>query len=53
MEAIFYLIDQKYETGQSVPVTGGQAMLSCRMRAERALECGGTTPLWTVPTGAE
>jgi sorbitol-6-phosphate 2-dehydrogenase len=27
MKAIFYLIDQKYETGQAVPVTGGQVML--------------------------
>jgi rhamnose utilization protein RhaD (predicted bifunctional aldolase and dehydrogenase)/NAD(P)-dependent dehydrogenase (short-subunit alcohol dehydrogenase family) len=28
MKAIFYLIDQQYETGQAVPVTGGQVMLS-------------------------
>ncbi len=28
MRAVFYLIDQKYETGQAVPVTGGQVMLS-------------------------
>ncbi len=28
MKAIFYLIEQKYETGQAVPVTGGQVMLS-------------------------
>lgn len=28
MRAIYYLIDQKYETGQAVPVTGGQVMLS-------------------------
>ena len=28
MKAIYYLIDQKYETGQAVPVTGGQFMLS-------------------------
>ncbi len=28
MKAVFYLIDQKYETGQAVPVTGGQVMLS-------------------------
>jgi len=28
MKAIYYLIDQKYETGQAVPVTGGQVMLS-------------------------
>ena len=27
-KAIFYLIEQKYETGQAVPVTGGQVMLS-------------------------
>ncbi|MCL2837401.1 MAG: SDR family NAD(P)-dependent oxidoreductase, partial [Defluviitaleaceae bacterium] len=26
--AIFYLIEQKYETGQALPVTGGQVMLS-------------------------
>ncbi|MFW6367189.1 MAG: SDR family oxidoreductase, partial [bacterium] len=26
--AIFYLVDQQYETGQAVPVTGGQVMLS-------------------------
>ena len=26
-KAIFYIIDQKYETGQAVPVTGGQIML--------------------------
>mgnify|MGYP001038766054 CR=1 FL=1 len=26
-KAIFYVIDQKYETGQAVPVTGGQNML--------------------------
>ena len=25
--AVFYLIEQKYETGQAVPVTGGQVML--------------------------
>ncbi len=25
--AIFYLVDQKYETGQALPVTGGQIML--------------------------
>ena len=25
--AIFYIVDQKYETGQAVPVTGGQVML--------------------------
>lgn len=28
MTAVFYLIEQKYETGQAVPVTGGQVMLS-------------------------
>jgi NAD(P)-dependent dehydrogenase (short-subunit alcohol dehydrogenase family)/rhamnose utilization protein RhaD (predicted bifunctional aldolase and dehydrogenase) len=28
MKALLYLIDQKYETGQAVPVTGGQIMLS-------------------------
>ncbi|MDR2911594.1 MAG: SDR family NAD(P)-dependent oxidoreductase [Bacteroidales bacterium] len=27
MKAIFYIIDQKYETGQAIPVTGGQTML--------------------------
>ena len=27
MAAIYYLIEQKYETGQAVPVTGGQVML--------------------------
>jgi len=27
MKAIYYLIDQKYETGQALPVTGGQVML--------------------------
>lgn len=27
VRAIFYLIDQKYETGQALPVTGGQEML--------------------------
>jgi sorbitol-6-phosphate 2-dehydrogenase len=27
MKAIFYLIAQKYETGQALPVTGGQIML--------------------------
>ena len=25
--AIFYIVEQKYETGQAVPVTGGQVML--------------------------
>jgi len=28
MKAIHYIIDQKYETGQAVPVTGGQVMLN-------------------------
>lgn len=28
MKAIYYLIAQKYETGQAIPVTGGQVMLS-------------------------
>ena len=28
MKAIFYIMEQKYETGQAVPVTGGQVMLS-------------------------
>lgn len=28
MKAIVYILDQKYETGQAVPVTGGQVMLS-------------------------
>jgi len=27
MEVIYYLIGQKYETGQAIPVTGGQVML--------------------------
>ncbi|MCR5264730.1 MAG: SDR family NAD(P)-dependent oxidoreductase, partial [Clostridiales bacterium] len=27
VRAIYYIIEQKYETGQAVPVTGGQAML--------------------------
>jgi len=26
--AIFYIVEQQYETGQAVPVTGGQVMLS-------------------------
>lgn len=26
--AIFYIVEQKYETGQAVPVTGGQVMLN-------------------------
>jgi rhamnose utilization protein RhaD (predicted bifunctional aldolase and dehydrogenase)/NAD(P)-dependent dehydrogenase (short-subunit alcohol dehydrogenase family) len=28
MRAIYYLVEQKYETGQAVPVTGGQVMLN-------------------------
>jgi len=28
MKAVYYLIEQKYETGQAVPVTGGQIMLN-------------------------
>lgn len=28
MKAIYYIIDQKYETGQALPVTGGQIMLN-------------------------
>jgi sorbitol-6-phosphate 2-dehydrogenase len=28
MQAVFYVVDQRYETGQAVPVTGGQVMLS-------------------------
>lgn len=28
MKAIYYVIKQKYETGQAIPVTGGQVMLS-------------------------
>jgi NAD(P)-dependent dehydrogenase (short-subunit alcohol dehydrogenase family) len=28
MKAIFYLVEQPYETGQALPVTGGQVMLS-------------------------
>ena len=27
LKAIFYLVDQQYETGQALPVTGGQVML--------------------------
>ena len=26
--AIFYCVEQKYETGQAIPVTGGQNMLA-------------------------
>jgi len=28
LKAIYYVIDQQYETGQAIPVTGGQIMLS-------------------------
>jgi sorbitol-6-phosphate 2-dehydrogenase len=28
LKAIYYLVDQAYETGQALPVTGGQVMLS-------------------------
>ena len=28
MRAIFYVIEQEYETGQAIPVTGGQNMLN-------------------------
>jgi len=28
MKALYYLVEQTYETGQAVPVTGGQVMLS-------------------------
>lgn len=28
MEALYYVIAQRYETGQAIPVTGGQVMLS-------------------------
>jgi rhamnose utilization protein RhaD (predicted bifunctional aldolase and dehydrogenase)/NAD(P)-dependent dehydrogenase (short-subunit alcohol dehydrogenase family) len=28
MKAIYYVIDQKYETGQAIPVTGGQVMIN-------------------------
>jgi NAD(P)-dependent dehydrogenase (short-subunit alcohol dehydrogenase family) len=28
LKALYYLMEQKYETGQAVPVTGGQVMLS-------------------------
>lgn len=28
MKAVYYVIDQKYETGQAIPVTGGQIMMS-------------------------
>jgi len=28
VRAIFYVMEQEYETGQAVPVTGGQNMLN-------------------------
>ena len=28
MKALFYTVDQKYETGQALPITGGQVMLN-------------------------
>jgi sorbitol-6-phosphate 2-dehydrogenase len=28
LKAIYYLMSQRYETGQALPVTGGQVMLS-------------------------
>jgi sorbitol-6-phosphate 2-dehydrogenase len=28
MEALYYVVAQRYETGQAIPVTGGQVMLS-------------------------
>jgi sorbitol-6-phosphate 2-dehydrogenase len=28
MQAIYYLVDQRYETGQALPITGGQVMLN-------------------------
>lgn len=28
LEALYYLVNQRYETGQALPVTGGQVMLS-------------------------
>ena len=28
MKAIYYVIEQEYETGQAIPVTGGQVMLT-------------------------
>jgi len=27
LEALYYVVAQKYETGQAIPVTGGQVML--------------------------
>ena len=28
LRAIFYIVEQAYETGQAVPVTGGQVMMN-------------------------
>jgi sorbitol-6-phosphate 2-dehydrogenase len=28
LKAILYLVEQEYETGQALPVTGGQVMLN-------------------------
>jgi len=28
LRALLYIVDQEYETGQAVPVTGGQVMLN-------------------------
>jgi len=28
LKAIYYLVEQVYETGQALPVTGGQVMLN-------------------------
>jgi sorbitol-6-phosphate 2-dehydrogenase len=28
LKAILYLVEQQYETGQALPVTGGQVMLN-------------------------
>jgi NAD(P)-dependent dehydrogenase (short-subunit alcohol dehydrogenase family) len=28
MKAVYYVIEQEYETGQAIPVTGGQVMLN-------------------------
>jgi len=28
MRALYYLVEQCYETGQALPVTGGQVMLN-------------------------
>ena len=27
LEALYYVVAQRYETGQAIPVTGGQVML--------------------------